>query len=207
MSVDLDRRVAEFKPTVEKVSRFAAKRYTDVDWEDVAQELYIELLKNMKIQSPEEEDSNAFMALSNLAKRVVQQIRGDNLHVSVQYSYSPDDVARLLDTALFYEDWAGGWVPGDAKEDDSYSDDLALRADVIWAFDLLIPSYQFALVSRYKEGDLPPHGSPEKQTLDRAHEKLVEILNSYTRGRKGGPGDRKVVNNATAQYILDNQER
>lgn len=195
MTQEMTERIEEYREIVEKVAWFATSGHYDIDRSDIEQELFLEVLSNPKITM-----ENAYAALENAATRAVKQHRGDNLAHSVQYSYVTGDVERMLESIFERELWSDGWVPEDAHSDHG-SDDVAMRADVMWCFEMLHPSYQDVLLRRYQDGILPGWGTPERQRLERGVEKLVDSLNSYSRGTTG----RRAINNATANRIIDNQ--
>lgn len=195
MTQQMTDRIEEFREIVEKVAYFATSGYYDIPREDIEQELFIEVLKNDNISL-----ENAWAALENAGARAVRQMRGEQLEVSVQYSYVTRDVEKMLETLFDYELWQQGWVPEDMSSE-SGNDSVAARSDVMYAFEMLHPSYQGVILRRYQDGVLPGWGTPERQRLERGVEKLMEKLNSYGRGDRR----RKVMTNARANHIIDNQ--
>ena len=191
-------RYDDYVDVVQRVAKFSARRYPNVDWEDISQEMMIWVLQTEKLTAPDADDT--FTILRNLAQRLVKKERAENLHRSAQYDYSLSDVIRILDDSLEKEEWERGWVPEDGHDD--HQDGVAMRSDIFWAYQLLHPTYKTALWKRYVLADIPQPGSDDKRRLARAHRRLMEVLNGYNRGYREGPGHRAVHSNATWNAII-----
>lgn len=195
--------VLQKKEIVEQAARFVAKDYPDIETDDIAQELYIILLQKPELLEREDDSLTSF--LYGAARIIGKKIRGVHLYLSPQYSYRTSDVRRILETTFDYSEWQGGFTPGDdySEYDDN---DIVMRVDVKWAFELMREDQQQAVLSRYRDGVIPNSATPERRTLDRAVSRLTEILNTYSRGEDyEGPGNREVMSNAKARYVLDKQ--
>lgn len=199
-----EERVAAFTPLIHKIARSVARGIPDIDREDIEQELFVLILANKKIALPDEEGSNAATVLWFAAKSAARAQRAEHLYISSQYSYTVQDVRNLLENIFDRTTWQNGEVPEDAKSEPG-ADALAMRADIAWAYDLLHDGHKEAILRRYGSMDLPASASPEGRQLRRAEDRLVEILNSFSRGHREGPGKRKAMSNASAQWLIDNQ--
>jgi hypothetical protein len=188
---------------VTQAARFVAKDYPDIETEDIAQELYIILIQKPELLDRDDDTLSPF--LYGAARIVAKKIRGVHLYLSPQYSYRTSDVRRILETTFDYSEWQGGFSPGDdySEYDDN---DIVMRIDVKWAFELMREDQQQAVLSRYRDGVVPSSATPERRTLDRAVSRLTEILNTYSRGEDyEGPGNRKVMSNARSQHQISSQ--
>lgn len=106
--------------------------------------------------------------------------------------YYIHDVASILETAF---DPTSG-------DDDS----MMVTSEVKWAFDQLSDTYQYRIMERYLHGVIRPSGSPERDQLYRAINRLTDILNKWDRrpatiGHEG-PGAREVWSNAKAHHEI-----
>lgn len=197
-------RVEAFRPLIEKFAMGAARNFPDVDWEDVAQELYVLILKNEKLLPPDEVGSTAGTVLWFAAKRCARAQRAEHLYITSQYSYTVSDVRNLLEDNFDRAGWQGGHVPEDAVSE-SGSDDISMRADIAWAYDMLPDNHKESILRRYGAMEIPQSASPEGRLLRRAIDRLVDVLNSFSRGSTEGPGNRRVMSNASAGWLIDNQ--
>lgn len=111
----------------------------------------------------------------------------------VSFYFSDDITSILVDS-----------FPGDAAEDE---DAICATSDINWAFGQLSDDYKYRIIERFKYGVLRPHDSPERAQLNRAVQKLADILNTWNRtAGYEGPGSRRVISNATARYVMDNSD-
>jgi len=201
--VNIKQRVENFKEPIEKVARTVAKDFPDVEWEDLSQELYCIIIEHTDI--PEPEDGDPYPTLFGAAKIIARKIRAQHLDISPQYTYRQSDVRRILESSMYYDLWQSGWTPEDDPSEYSHSDAIITRMDVTWAITLLSVDYRDAILSRYRDGVVPQHATPEYKRLDRALRKLTDTINNYKRPHPEGPGSRKAISNAHAQYITDTQ--
>ncbi len=194
---------ALWKEMVERTAKFVARDYPNVEWQDVAQELYLFLLeKSGKMKSPDQ--PFAANVLTKQARLVCQRERAQHNYVTSQYFYRNSDVRKILQTVYDRKDWEEAHVPEDARSE--FRDDrLEVSADVKRALQELNHSDQEVLFRRYALGEDMTDGT-FRQQVSRAVKSLTETLNSYRFERKErrGPGSRKVINNASARYTIDN---
>ena len=193
----------QWRDIVSKTAYFVAKDFPDVEVEDLFQDLMTYVLGNNHLKSPDAEH-----VPSGLYKRAVKfawEYRKQSLYITSQYSYRTSDVRKILETVFNHNQWATSFLPDDAK---SLSDDdrLVVNSDIKRAYDALSETYQVALFTRYALKVIPDN-SKEKSRLNRAVEKLTDFINFFQFAqRHEGPGKRRVITNATANYIIQEQD-
>lgn len=175
---------------VEKISKRVASDYPDVDWRDVQQELCVFVLENDYLKSVEE-GGNPGWILREVAKRYCNKERAIQLSLSVQYTYRPSDVRKILESTSF--------VPEDAESDAPYMDRVDIASDIRAAFDRLSDESKSAIINKYVIGNTPKNSSYERKRVDKAIRDLTRNLNTY-RG-KCVPR-RRAISNATARVII-----
>lgn len=126
---------------------------------------------------------------NRIRARVFQFFASESEYSGSAYSdvnyYYIEDVCNVLEGAF------------DSADDDSR---MNVQSDFRWAFDQLSDAYQYRILERYQHQVVRPADSPERAQLNRATRKLLEILNTWNKGRNhDGPGSREVWSNARAR--------
>ena len=186
--------VDTWSTAVDEVGRFVALAYPDVDKEDLKQDLWVWICEQDRFHSPE--DDGCRTAMYWLARKKAAKYRAEHLTLSAQYCYRTDDVREIFD----------GWpnVLTSDTTDRSFSEAVVVHSDVMWAFSQLPDSYKEAIISRYGAGEVPPSGSKERKTLNRAIQKVADVLNTYSRsGVAAGPTVRKVFTNSQSRHRIN----
>ena len=187
---------------VSRTVRFVIKDFPDVEYDDLFQDVMAYVLQNSNLRNPDGEHVST--GLYKKATSYAWEYRKQSLYITSQYSYRTSDVKKILETLFDYREWTTSFLPDDAK---SLSDDdrLVVNSDIKKAYDSLSDEYKQRIFTRYALKQEP--GTPnEKRNLNRAIEKLTDYINFYQWGREvEGPGGRRVISNATANYIIGNQ--
>lgn len=156
---DVIRRAAE---------RETRKRGIPDMWEDVAQTVFVEVLRRDKGG----EYDNIGVESGIFSKRIANETRAavnaeirDYRHFSGCYLYSRPYVQRLL------EDVAWAPEPGSL-------DEAECRADIHDAYARMAENFRVALWKKYVLGIQPQRRSAEAKTLERATNRLMDYMNA-----------------------------
>lgn len=195
--------VEELLPLIERISKQVSSDYPDVQWEDIRSELCIFVLQNAKSIKMREEGGNPNWLLKRVAGTLCKEERAQQHRVSVQYSYRPSDVSRILETAFSVEHLDQTHVPDDAVSLKSGNDPIEIALDIRDAYGRLPLDLRQSIFKRYGLGEIPDNASYERKKLNKAVKELTRILNNY-RGRGPFIGRRTIVSNAAAHAIVAN---
>lgn len=195
-------------PLIEPLSRSVAQSYPGVMADDIYQELCLFVLQHGSNLDTENEPGCRHI-LGRAAHIYAGKERAAGLSATCQYNYRPQDVRRILETALSddREAWPHCHVPEDAKSLKG-SAAIEVTLDVRMALEELPYTDASALLSRYRDGEVPDPTSAERKRLDRAVDRLCEALNGFSAERlrrmnaRGFPGARRVISNAQAQAVI-----
>lgn len=182
---------------VAKIAAFVAKDFPDVDAEDISQEMMLWLWEKGRHKFNTPDSSGAGTALYWLAKKVASDYRRQHLSLSSQYAYKTSDIKQILESIFSVEDWAGAFIPEDCRAEE-FDEHMAIYSDVAWAYENLPVQYQNAIYGRYYHGIEYDADTNGRRTLNRAVEKLADILNTYSRGERR----REAISNARARWII-----
>lgn len=200
--------LAALLPLIEPLSRSVARSYPGVDADDIYQELCLFVLQHGNSLDVENE-AGCRHILGRTAHIYAGQERSASLTATCQYNYRPQDVRKILETALNddREAWPHCHVPEDAKSLKG-SAAIEVTLDIRMAMEELPYADACALLSRYRDGEVPDPTSAERKRLDRAVDRLCEALNGFSAERlrrmhaRGFPGARRVISNAQAQASI-----
>jgi len=184
---------------VSRIATFVAKDFPDVDAEDISQEMMLWLWEKGRVKFNNPDAAGASTALFWLAKKIAGDYRRQHLTISSQYSYKTSDVKQILESIFSVEDWATAFIPEDCRAEE-FDEHMAIYSDVAWAYENLPAQYQNAIYGRYYHGIEYESDSNGRRTLNRAIEKLADVLNTYSRGDRR----RVAISNANARYIIAN---
>lgn len=197
----------EFDRLVRATARRVCNNFPDVDAEDIAQSLWEYLFSTGAEFSPDQQGIKSL--LWKKGKALAWDVRKENLRSCAQYSYLVSDVRKILETCFEDQrDWMTAYVPKDAKENER--DNMAgleVRLDVLIAFRKMHSDYQGAILRRFQDQLVPEPRSADSKRLERAIKRLTDYMNNYYSSGSGHPGARHPVSNATAAYLIQNQER
>lgn len=196
--------VDELNEMIWKVAGRVASDFPDVEEEDLAQDLWEMMLKERSTHDKTHEGwFHSF--LTKRARKIAWDRRKEHLQWTSQYSYRNSDVRKILEHVFDKERWESMPIPADAKSEDRNRLDVAV--DISWAFDKLSVGYQAIIKRKYVDHETFTTGA-EKSRFNKAVARLTDILNFY-RGKvaesRQGPGHRKVISNAHAGYIIQEQ--
>ena len=184
-----------FDDLVAKISASVGRDYPGVDQEDISQHLYLTILENRDhFRSPDH--AGVTGALWRIAKGHAGQLRAEALHLSPQYAYRPSDVRQILEHTFDRAEWFETEVPEDARSIKASADQLDLQSDIKWGWSQLHITEMQLIFRRY--GLKEDLGDADRRKLNRAIEKLVDVVNTYP--RPGFP--RRAMTNARAQHII-----
>lgn len=195
-------------PLIEPLSRSVARSYPGVMADDIYQELCLFVLQHGDSLDIENEGGCRHI-LARAAHIYAAGERAASLTATCQYNYRPQDVRKILETALNddREAWPHCHVPEDAKSLKG-SAAIEVTLDIRAAIEELPYADASALFSRYRDGEVPDPTSAERKRLDRAVDRLCEALNGFSAERlrrmqvRGYPGARRVISNAQAQAVI-----
>jgi hypothetical protein len=192
----------EWFDIVSKTVRFVTKDFPDVEYDDLFQDVMAYVLGNRNLKNPD--GAHVSTGLYKKAVKFAWEYRKQSLYITSQYSYRTSDVKKILETLFDYREWTTSFIPDDAKSL-SEDDRLVVNSDIKKAFDSLSDEYKQTIYSRYALNILP-ESTNAKRNLNRAIATLTDYINFYQWGRgTEGPGQRKPITNATANYIIGNQ--
>lgn len=195
---------AQWMELARKVARFTASDFPDVEADDIEGKLLVFLAERKMFARDPETDGYAYH-LNRKAAYFAWEERKEHLCISPQYAYRTRDISALLENLFDHSRWSDAAVPEDARsfENSHATDGIEMTSDLSWAFDRLPENYKRSIFSRYALGEVPARGSSEAKTLNRAKQRMAEILNTFHRTQHEGPGARKAASNAQARYRLD----
>lgn len=195
--------VEELLPLIERVAKQVASDYPDVQWEDIRSGLCIFVMENAKSIKLRDEGGNPNWLLKRVAGTLCKEERAQQHRVSVQYSYRPSDVSRILETAFSIEHIDKTHVPDDAVSLKSGFDGVEVALDIRDAYNRLSADLKESVFRRYALGEIPDNASYERKKLNKAVKELTRILNSY-RGKGPFTGRRTIMSNAAAHAVISN---
>lgn len=188
--------ILEVLPEVERIAKRTASDFPDVDWRDVSQHLSVLLLSNQALEW--KGGGGSVKRILNLSARsFCLRERACQNQTSVQYSYRPSDVGRILETAFSDYEVSDTFVPDDAVSIKASADALDLASDVHHSWTQLNDEDRKIIFSRYALGIIPDNASYERKKLNKAVNRLTRILNNYTPTNR-----RKAISNSAAQYLI-----
>lgn len=186
---------------IRKVAKSTVRNFTDLDEEDIFQDLMVFILENKRVGSP---DNPAVMStLAKKATSVAWEYRKNHLAGTCQYSYLASDVRKILEVAFDRDAWEAVTLPDD-QISEFHDDKWVANIDVFTAVTKLPMTYKLALVARYRYGITPKDGNA-RNLLSRAVLRTVDYLNAgrvYEEKEHEGLGSRKVIRNATSTHII-----
>jgi len=184
-----------FDDTVAKIAATVSRDFPGIESDDISQHLYLTILQNREhFKHPD--DAGVTGALWKIAKGYASQLRAEGLHISVQYAYARDDIARILENTFNREEWYLTYVPEDAESIKDSADELDLQSDVKWGWTQLTGAEQMVIFEKY--GLKEDLDGTKRKRLSRAIDNLCEIVNTYP--RPGHP--RRAMRNAKAQHLV-----
>lgn len=198
-----------WSPVTSRIARYVAYDFPDVESEDLAQDLLVEVLnRGWENESPD--NQRITLILKKVAKSRAAQYRAEHYILSPQFNYRISDVRRILETVFEANDWlkaalsARAEVGSRSSGEPSYNMDevLVSHSDVHRAWKRLPHQYKVAIFLRYGLKEDPETENAGRQ-LRRAVARLTETLNSYQpRSVHEGPGSRSIASNARAEYLI-----
>jgi hypothetical protein len=191
-----ERNMEELLETVKKAAKSVAFQWPGViEADDVEQEIWVHLLERpgtvTKILD-KMDDSAKYRAIVGIGHQIASKERNDYSYYSGNYKYSLADVKKILVEKILTSD--------EFHWNEAVSD---IRESIV----TLKTEYREAIAKRYVDGEVPAQGAPAME-LTRAIESLTDAMNSNARRkyaeRDEGLGTRKVISNAQARAITDN---
>lgn len=187
----------DLRDDIDRIAKFVAKDFPDIDWEDVRQHLVLFVLERGKSIKLKDEGGQPNWILKKVAQTYCKDQRVQHLTLSPQYAYRPSDVMKLLELA-FTTSALQEIEDLDLWEKVEGFDLLDMTSDVKRAFDRLKHDDKVVIFRRFAVG-IPPNDSYERKKLNKAVNTLTYNLNSFS----GEPGDTaRKVRNTAASYEL-----
>lgn len=221
----------EWDATIVAVARSTARRFSMVDWEDVAQELRLWWIKNHvrigRYLTDDAEDEakpgtkKLMRALSLEASGYCQVEKARHLGYRPEdlFFYTTGALRELLTMALDYECWLqlgqraeDGSEGGRAGRAPSEGNNLvAVLSDVRRGLDLISDSDRDLLVALYRdalsEEELAERAGVTQEAINKRHDRALMRLRDALGGERPpmheGPGARRALGNAAARAMTD----
>lgn len=179
----------EFREKVDKAARSVAGRSTQVEWEDVAQDIWVRMLEDQAYYDKLREMEDAFPSLKKIAKQEVYKANNAYEHFSGNYTYTPGEVRGLLNEYLFEVT-----IENIAESVDLVEGLLLLRGEA--------PGYFKTIIDKWVHSNEPNSG-----TTTKAVDKLTVLMNQVNQAARysyEGVGSRRAVTNTQAIARKDN---
>lgn len=180
----------EFREKVDKAARSVASGNGRVEWEDVAQDIWVRLLENVMYYHEVAGYDEPFPALKKIAKQEIYKQNNAYEHFTGNYRYSPKEVRAILSEYLVRVEL----------------DRIAEHVDVVEGLLMLKesnPSYFKVIIDKFVHGIEPPNSSISTRAVD----KLTQLMNKVNQSARyyyEGVGARRIVSNAQAQALTAN---
>lgn len=222
---------SEWDSTIVAVARSAARRFTMVDWEDIAQELRLWWVKNHArigrylVEDAEHQDAKPgtkklMRALSLEASGYCQVEKARHLGYRVEdlFFYTTGALRELLTMALDYECWlqlgqrsVEDGSPRVAASPAEGNNLVAVLSDVRRGLDLVSDADRDLLVALYRdamsEAELAERAGLTVEAINKRHDRALMRLRDALGGERPpmheGPGARRVIGNAAARAMTD----
>lgn len=181
----------DFREKVDKAARAVAGRNSQVEWEDVSQDVWVRLVEDQKYYDELCQQEDPFQALKRLAKQEVHKQNSAFQHFSGNYTYTPGEVRGLLSEYL-----VEATLESVSEHVDLVEAMLLLRAEA--------PSYFKAIIDKWvynKEG----HTGMTTKAVDKLTSFMNEV-NTAARYSYEGVGSRRVLSNSQAGAQSWNQQ-
>lgn len=173
----------DFREKVDKAARSVAGRNNQIDWEDVAQDVWVRMLEDTSYYDKLCDMEDPFPSLKRVAKQEVYKQNSAYEHYSGNYTYNPGEVRGLLNEYLF----------------EAAIENIAESVDLVEGLLLLkgeAPGYFKTVINKWvhnNEGD--------RGTTTKAVDKLTLLMNQVNQAARysyEGPGSRTAVTNTQA---------
>lgn len=170
----------EFREKVDKAARSVAGSNSQIDWEDISQDMWVWMLENPAQYESYIELEDPFKQLKKIAKQEMYKANNAWEWYSGQYTYTPTEARGLLDEYLF--DVA---IEAIAEHTDLVEGLLTLRGEA--------PSYFKTIIDKWVHGVEGNRGMTTK-SVDRLTQCMNKV-NQAARYSYEGPGSRKALTN------------
>lgn len=185
-----------------RTAKYVAKDFPEVEAEDLFHDLILFVLENDNLKSPN--DFGMITALNRKAITLSWEYRKQALYLTSQYCYRVSDIKKILEKVFHDDTWTTTYIPDDSKS--IYDDDrMTANSDIKAAFQKLPDRYKKIINEVYlwrTDTD-----SNSKRRLNRAIERLADILNFYTlRSGYEGPGNQVLHTNEYERFIIEKQQ-
>lgn len=183
---------------VEKVAKSTAYKWTDLDWEDIRQDMWVWMLGNPNEYNKLMEDD--WDTRDKKLRRIGSQVAVAEVHgyeqYSGQYIYGTDEVRGLLRAGAVLKSDAGTLT----ERMDLSLAMMELKDSNISYFNIIVDKY-------VHESELT---DSQQKTLLRGVNKLTLLMNQIHNIREytyhSGPGARQVLSNSTSVAITGSWE-
>lgn len=209
----------EWEPTLIAVARSVARRFSMVDWEDVAQELRLWFISEpavIRYLSDDSEDKvgtkKLMRSLGRQASAYCQTEKAHSLgyQVSDLEFYSTGALRDLLQMVFEYENWicttANDGQPRAASRPAEGNNLVAALSDVSRALDLCKEADRELLYRLYRDGfteaEIAEEDGVSEEAVNKRHDRALARLRDVLGGERPafpeGPGTRRVMSNSAA---------
>lgn len=173
----------DFREKVDKAARSVSGRNNQIDWEDVAQDMWVWMLENPSQYASYVEMEDPFKQLKKVAKQEVYKANNAYEHYSGNYTYNPGEVRGLLNEYLI----------------DATLESVSEHVDLVEGMLLLkgdAPGYFKTIVDKWVN-----NREPNSSTTTKAVDKLAILMNQVNQAARysyEGPGSRTAITNTQA---------
>lgn len=209
----------EWDATIVAVARSVARRFSMVDWQDVAQELRLWFISEKRVIKYLADDSDEKVGTRKLMRALsleasaycqLEKARALGYQVSDLEFYSTGALRDLLQMVFEYENWVsttpqddGGRAVSRPAEGNNL---VAALCDVSRALGLLKESDRQLLEQLYREGfteaELSVEEGVTEEAINKRHDRALIRLRDVLGGERpafpDGPGTRRVLSRSAA---------
>lgn len=181
----------DFREKVDKAARAVAGRNSQVEWEDVSQDMWVWFLENPVQYERYLELGDPHQYLKKIAKQVVHKENSAYQHFTGNYVYTPGEVRGLLSEYLI-----DVTLESVSEHVDLVEGLLMLRGESPGYFKVLVDKWVYS-----KE--------PNTSTTTKAVDKLTHYMNQVNTAARysyEGVGSRRVLSNSQAGAQSWNQQ-
>lgn len=181
----------DFREKVDKAARAVAGRNTQVEWEDLSQDMWVWFLENPVQYERYLELGDPFQYLKKVAKQQLYKQNSAFQYFTGNYTYTPGEVRGLLSEYLI-----DVTLESVSEHVDLVEGLLLLRSDS--------PGYFKTVIDKWVNNK-----EPNTSTTTKAVDKLALLMNQVNTAARysyDGPGSRRVLSNSQATAQSWNQQ-
>lgn len=184
----------KFFKEVERVAKSTSRKWGDMDWEELRQDIWVYLMENPRERQKILNDPSPDRKLKRIASQRAVGLMWSFEISKGQFTYPRDHVKGLLKDGILLNAEAGTQLDSEVLALGM----LELKTMNEGYFDIIVDKYI---------NDVSPE---DTKKLTRALDKLAELMSRIFKTPRylchDGPGSRTAISNATAQWITESQD-